>query len=197
MPMNGLHREGPPDSEHLAGICPNCNLPSTFEERGSRMVRAGDAKRWLQNPTATNAWLLRAVVYQCRACFDGCLVVEEMHVKDEVVSYKGIHCWPPPGTAQVDDSIPGNLAGAFREGMRCIGAAAPHAAAVMYRRTIEGDCPRQGLSKGSRTVGKQRPPRGAQDHGEGARSRPDACRVGRRRTWPRQRRWPLRSLGGG
>jgi hypothetical protein len=38
----------------------------------------------------------------------------------------------------LDQSIPSALAEAFREGMRCLGADAPHAAAVMFRRTIEG-----------------------------------------------------------
>lgn len=79
--------------------------------------------------------LKRVTVYQCRACYEGCLVVEEKH---EDGDFKGIHWWPPPGAAQLDKAIPLDLAGAYREGMRCLGAASPHAAAVMYRRTIEG-----------------------------------------------------------
>jgi Domain of unknown function (DUF4145) len=82
--------------------------------------------------------MLRATVYQCRACFEGCLIIEERYAENNHTSFRGIHCWPPPGTAQVDQSIPEGLADAFREGMRCLGAAAPHAAAVMFRRTIEG-----------------------------------------------------------
>lgn len=136
--MNSPHREGPPDSEHLAGICPNCNMPSTFEYRGELMVSAGDAQRWLLNPNAANIKMVRAVVYQCRACFDGCMAIERREPNTNPVEYTGIHWWPPPGSAKLDASIPADLASAFREGMRCLGAAAPHAAAVMYRRTIEG-----------------------------------------------------------
>jgi hypothetical protein len=101
----------------------------------------------MRYPNEANIDVIRAVVYQCRACFDGCLVIEERRSESEATSYRGIHCWPPPGTAQVDESIPTGLAGAFREGMRCLGAAAPHAAAVMFRRTIEGIVRDKGSAK--------------------------------------------------
>lgn len=130
--------EGPPDSEHLAGICPNCNLPSTFEPRGELKVSAGEAERWMLNPRAPNISQVRAVVFQCRACFEGCVAIETRVPSTNPVEFKGIHWWPPPGSAKLDASIPSDLSSAFREGMRCLGAAAPHAAAVMYRRTIEG-----------------------------------------------------------
>jgi hypothetical protein len=82
--------------------------------------------------------MTRAVIFQCRACFEGCVVIERREPNSNPVEYKGVHWWPPPGTAKLDASIPTTLSNAFREGMRCLGAAAPHAAAVMYRRTIEG-----------------------------------------------------------
>lgn len=130
--------QAPPDSESLVGICPNCDLPSSFEERGTLMVSAGNALAWLRNPRAANASLKRAAVYQCRNCHEGCVVVEVRYERDQHVAFKRVHCWPPPGTTQLDQSIPSALAEAFREGMRCLGADAPHAAAVMFRRTIEG-----------------------------------------------------------
>jgi hypothetical protein len=136
--MNGNVRELPPDSNNLTGICPNCNLPSTFEHRGERRVSAAQAQRWLLNPNANNMSLKRVVVYQCRACHEGCVVVEQASVVNNQRRFEGIHWWPPPGAAQIDKSIPPELADAYREGMRCLGAASPHAAAVMYRRTIEG-----------------------------------------------------------
>lgn len=112
------------------------------------VVSKGDGQRWLVAPQAPNIELKRVSVYQCRACGEGCVVVEErysgevpflqnpQHTGEQY--FKGIHWWPPPGAAQLDQSIPADLADAYREGMRCLGAAAPHAAAVMYRRTIEG-----------------------------------------------------------
>jgi len=145
--MSTQHREGPPDSEHLTGICPNCNMPSTFEHRGSLKVSAGDAHQWLLRPNVGNISMVQAVVYQCRACFDGCLAIERREPNSNPVEYKGIHWWPPPGAAKLDASIPADLSSAFREGMRCLGAAAPHAAAVMYRRTIEGIVRSKGSAK--------------------------------------------------
>jgi hypothetical protein len=145
--MNAQHWEGPPDSEHLAGICPNCNLPSTFESRGEIRLTATDAERWMHNPRAANMSSVRGVVYQCRACFNGCLAVEQIDPSGDEVTYEGIHWWPPPGAAKLDQSISADLSDAFREGMRCLGAAAPHAAAVMYRRTIEGIVRDKGSAK--------------------------------------------------
>jgi hypothetical protein len=92
----------------------------------------------MQRPNATNVSMVRGMAFQCRACFNGCLAVEQIARDGDRTAYKGIHWWPPPGSAPLDPSIPADLSSAFREGMRCIGAAAPHAAAVMYRRTIEG-----------------------------------------------------------
>jgi MerR family transcriptional regulator, light-induced transcriptional regulator len=63
------------------------------------------------------------------------------------VEHQGIQWWPPPGSAKLDPSIPEGLSAAFREGMRCLGAPAPHAAAVMYRRTIEGIVRDKGSAK--------------------------------------------------
>ena len=129
--------QAPPDSESPVGICPNCDLPSSFEERGTLTVSAANGFAWLRNPRAPIPALTRAAVYQCRNCHEGCVIVEARY-DDHGSGFKRIHCWPPPGTSQLDQSIPSDLAEAFREGMRCLGADSPHAAAVMFRRTIEG-----------------------------------------------------------
>lgn len=122
-------------------------MPSTFEPRGHLKVSAGEPERWMLNPRGANLEMARAVVYQCRACFEGCLAVERRVPNSNPVEFQGIHWWPPPGSAQLDPSIPEGLSAAFREGMRCLGAAAPHAAAVMYRRTIEGIVRDKGSAK--------------------------------------------------
>jgi hypothetical protein len=92
--MNAQHWEGPPP-EHLSGICPNCNLPSTFERRGEVRLTASDGERWMHNPKAANVSMTRGVAYQCRACFNGCLAVEQIDPSRDEVAYKGVHWWPP------------------------------------------------------------------------------------------------------
>jgi hypothetical protein len=54
-----------------------------------------------------------------------------------LISYRGVHWWPPPSSADLDDSIPASLRDAYAEAMRALGARAPRAAAVMLRRTVE------------------------------------------------------------
>jgi hypothetical protein len=55
-----------------------------------------------------------------------------------VITYRGIHWWPPPSSADLDESIPAGLRDSYAEAMRALGARAPHAAVVMLRRTVEG-----------------------------------------------------------
>jgi hypothetical protein len=84
----------------------------------------------------------------CRSCNQGVAVVEEKWVGDHpareglqgggYVYWRGVHWWPAPGVADLDESIPPALREAFVEGVRAHGAKAPHAAAVMFRRTVEG-----------------------------------------------------------
>jgi hypothetical protein len=90
----------------------------------------------------------QATVLLCRNCKQGVVVIEEQWVGDHpmregiqgggAVTWRGIHWWPAPGTGDLDDSIPPKLQEAFVEGVRSHGAKAPHAAAVMFRRTVEG-----------------------------------------------------------
>jgi len=144
--------ESPPESQSLTGLCPNCSLPSTFEDRGSRTVSASNPQLWLRNPRAENFARKLVRVYQCRACMEGCVVVEERYVENNQIRFKGIHWWPPPGSAQLDQAIPADIGEAYREGMRCLGARAPHAAAVMYRRTLEGLVRGEGSEKAIRQL---------------------------------------------
>ena len=53
------------------------------------------------------------------------------------VTFRGIHWWPAPGAGNLDRSIPEVVAECFSEGVRCLSAHAPRAAAVMFRRTLE------------------------------------------------------------
>lgn len=110
-------------------------------------MSASNGLAWLRYPEAPQVSLKLVSVYQCRACYEGCAVVEERDHENSRVRYRRIHCWPPPGTSELDEAIPQGLADAFREGMRCLGADAPHAAAVMLRRTIEGIVKDKGSGK--------------------------------------------------
>lgn len=93
----------------------------------------------------------------CRSCNQGIAVVEEKWVGDHpvreglkgggMVYWRGIHWWPAPGAADLSDAIPAELREAFSEAMRSHGAKAPRAAAVMFRRSVEGIVRDQGSAK--------------------------------------------------
>lgn len=90
----------------------------------------------------------RVTALFCRACGQGVAVVEEEWVGDHptregirgggTVYWRGVHWWPAPGASDLSDAIPEKLREAFSEAMRSHGAKAPRAAAVMFRRTVEG-----------------------------------------------------------
>jgi hypothetical protein len=89
----------------------------------------------------------QAAILECHGCRTRTVVIEEKYVSDHrvkdggnpggTINYRGVWWWPPPGVADLDVSIPTEVADAFREGVRAMSAQAPHAAAVMFRRTLE------------------------------------------------------------
>lgn len=143
--------ETPPDSTDPTGTCPRCGQRSSFEVGPNHPVSFdGDVQL---TPAATGGAtepkaLDRASILICRNCKQGIVVVEEEWVGDHpsrgglkgggMVTWRGIHWWPAPGAGDLGDSIPKALQDAFVEGVRSHGAKAPHAAAVMFRRTVEG-----------------------------------------------------------
>jgi hypothetical protein len=84
---------------------------------------------------------------QCYGCRQAVVVVEEEWVGGHparqraggggAITFRGIHWWPAPGAGNLDGSIPEAVAECFSEGVRCLSAHAPRAAAVMFRRTLE------------------------------------------------------------
>jgi Domain of unknown function (DUF4145) len=68
------------------------------------------------------------------------------------ISYRGIHWWPVPAAANLDASIPPEVVGGFTEGVRCLSAPAPRAAAVMFRRTLEAVVRASGSATAVRTL---------------------------------------------
>jgi hypothetical protein len=139
----------PPDSTDPTGVCPRCGERSSFEVGPSHPVSFDGAIRVMPPAGAPMPKELdRATILLCRNCKQGVVVVEEEWVGDHparegirgggMVTWKGIHWWPALGAADLDESIPPALGEAFVEGIRAHGAKAPHAAAVMFRRTVEG-----------------------------------------------------------
>jgi len=72
----------------------------------------------------------RVSTLQCPACSGGVVVIEQ---KDSANEWHGFHWWPPPGIADLDESLLEPVASAFAEGMRALSANCPRAAVVMFR----------------------------------------------------------------
>lgn len=141
----------PPDSTDPTGVCPRCGERSSFEVGPSHPVSFDGGVSVMSaavGGASVAKELDRVTILLCRNCNQGVLVVEEEWIGDHpgregikgggVVTWRGIHWWPAPGAADLDASVPLALREAFIEGIRAHGAKAPHAAAVMFRRTVEG-----------------------------------------------------------
>lgn len=143
--------ETPPDSTDPTGTCPRCGQRSSFDVGPSHAV-SFNASVQVMSAAAGGATvpeeLDRATILLCRHCKQGVVVIEEEWIGDHParegikgggnVTWRGIHWWPAPGAGDLGDSIPKKLQDTFVEGVRSHGAKAPHAAAVMFRRTVEG-----------------------------------------------------------
>lgn len=125
----------PPEESRLAALCPRCDHRSTFHQLGMMDVTYVNGGAALRG--GSNASLQRVTTYQCRGCGQNTIVVESRtHVSS--TEWSGVFWWPPPASAELAVAIPETLRDAFAEGARAMGAQAPHAAAVMFRRTVEG-----------------------------------------------------------
>jgi hypothetical protein len=133
--------ETPPDSTDPRSPCPRCGNRAHFQDQGNRPVawrRAGPKREEV----------VRVTTLKCSSCEQGVAVVEELWVGEHAVRenagggghshWRGIFWWPVPGAADLDEAVPDDIREAFTEGARSHGAQAPHAAAVMFRRTVEG-----------------------------------------------------------
>jgi hypothetical protein len=81
----------------------------------------------------------RVGVVRCPGCNKGTVVIERLvpvrGPDDEPIRVvrRGVHWWPVPGAADLDQDIPEGVASAFGEGMRALSVDCPRAAAVMFR----------------------------------------------------------------
>src|SRR5437764_315231 len=95
----------PPDSHDPTGPCPRCGLPSTFALLGSMPITWGGHYSVTIEGQHQRESLDRVSAFQCRACGQGVAVVEEQWTGGHpsrlgvqgggVVSYRGVHWWPP------------------------------------------------------------------------------------------------------
>lgn len=137
----------PPDSDDPTGVCARCGRTSNFRSLGSIPVTF-DPTVVAVGPDGSRTPLVleRVSALLCMGCGQATVVVEEEWVggrpardgrRGGNVTFRGIHWWPVVGAVNLDASIPPEVAGCFSEGVRCLSAHAPRAAAVMFRRTLE------------------------------------------------------------
>jgi Domain of unknown function (DUF4145) len=89
----------------------------------------------------------RVTVFECLGCHERTAVIEELTIGNKpsggkfrgggTMRFRGVNWWPPASGASVDASVPDRVRGIFGEGLRCLSAKAPNAAAVMFGRTLE------------------------------------------------------------
>jgi hypothetical protein len=138
----------PPDSSDPSGPCPRCGRASNFSVLGSLPVSFGDTYTEDRDGRMIPEDLDQVSSLLCSGCKQATVVVEEKWIGNHAaregigtggrVNYRGVHWWPPPSSADLDDAIPEGLRDSYAEAMRALSARAPRAAAVMLRRTVEG-----------------------------------------------------------
>jgi hypothetical protein len=142
-----------PDSNDPSGPCVRCGRTSNFEVLGNLPVTFDGG--WAEPPSGRPYPTFNEQVsaLRCYGCKQVTVVVEEEWVGERrsaegrkhggTISWRGIHWWPTPGSAHLDEAIPETIRSALSEGVRCLSAGAPRAAATMFRRTLEAvvrDC---------------------------------------------------------
>lgn len=142
------NRDTPPDSLDPTGPCPRCGNRSNFEPVESVGVTFGGGYTIGPSGQQGRDDVQQATILECLGCNERVVVIEDKYLDNErsidgafrsgTINYRGVWWWPPPGAADLEDSIPSDIAKAYAEGIRAMWAQAPNAAAVMFRRTLEG-----------------------------------------------------------
>jgi hypothetical protein len=136
-----------PDSDDPSGPCVRCGRTSNFEVLGSMPVTFDGSTAYPHQGGPYETWDEQVTALRCYGCRQVTVVVEEEWIGDHraregiksggTINWRGIHWWPTPGSADLDESIPEEIRGAYAEGVRCLSAGAPRGAATMFRRTLE------------------------------------------------------------
>jgi uncharacterized protein DUF4145 len=106
----------------------------------------------------------RVSVFECLGCHQSVAVIEEMTVGNKptggkfvaggTVRWRGVSWWPPGSGSSVNASVPERIRLIFGEGLRCLSAKAPNAAAVMFGRTLEAIVHDRGGEKAVKALDK-------------------------------------------
>jgi hypothetical protein len=137
----------PPDSVDPAGICPRCGLTSNSMQVGSSIDLAfrGDIRAAERDGRYSRLPFERVSIFECYGCHQRTAVIEELTVGNKpwrksgsgTLRWPGVYWWPAASGASVDAAVPERIGDILGEGLRCLGARAPRAAAVMFGRTLE------------------------------------------------------------
>lgn len=146
-PTRRSDSDTPPDSADPSGPCPRCGRVAHFTAIGSLPITFSGGHVVGPGGQSVPDALDRVAALVCNGCSQGIAVVEEEWVGDHPrreglggggsVQWRGVHWWPPPGSADLDESIPETLRSTFTEGQRALAVKAPRAACVMFRVTLE------------------------------------------------------------
>lgn len=125
-----------PTADDPSGLCPRCGRISNFAIHGNLDLRPPPPSAQGVFRRATE----RVTVLNCMACQLGTAVIEIKPPNSSAHEYRraGILWWPTPGALTEDtrSDVPPEIAAAYEEGVRCIGALAPTAAVTMFRNAI-------------------------------------------------------------
>ena len=141
--------DSPPDTNDPAGPCPRCGRVSNFGVVGKVPVTLGGSYTVVNSEGRRERDdFQQAAILECLGCHQRTVVIEDKWVgnaraavpsrQSGTIHYRGLWWWPPPGAVDLDAAVPERIRHAYQEGVRAQWAKAPRAAAVMYRRTLEG-----------------------------------------------------------
>jgi hypothetical protein len=130
-----------PDSTDPNGPCPRCGRVASFAVCGSEAVtfRKDGSYAVGQSGVPERIANQRVSILQCSGCRDRIVVIEDELVGGQrggrggAVRWEGVYWWPTPGSDNLSDAVPAAVAGAYREGIRCLSAGAPNGAVAMLR----------------------------------------------------------------
>ena len=148
--------DGPPTSETPYGLCARCNTQSSFEQINTTPLTSVEKGRY--KVTARNSGT-RVVVFHCRNCYQGIIVIEELCMGSRPVSeslgsysgpisWKGIYWWPLAGVS-APSCVPSEIGKSFMESVQCFHSGCYGASAVMSRRTLEAIIDDNHIPKGN------------------------------------------------
>lgn len=140
--------DSPPTSSDPSGPCSRCGRVSNFSPAGSLPVTfLGGGAFAGGSPDQCSVQVTSLACHGCGQCT---VVVEEQWVGNQpmyregeyvkasgMMTWQGVHWWPPPGVADLHEAVPESVADVYAEGQRALAARAPAAASVMFRRALE------------------------------------------------------------